>query len=326
MPWDVRHDKGVWLPQIGWWLDARQGVARSFVTHAHSDHIARHHEVVCTAPTSLFLRERVGRRKLEHILPFGHTEQLTLDCAATLHAAGHILGSAQVLLQHQEHGSLLYTGDFKLRPGLAAEACTSPAADLLIMETTFGLPRYVFPPAEEVAAGLVSFCQEALARKQTPVLLAYSLGKTQELLRILAPTGLPMMLHPQAARLTALYEQCGMRFAPYGVFNAVRHSGQVVILPPHDRLLHLIHPRRTAIVTGWALDSSAQYQYGCDAAFPLSDHAGFDDLLAFVELVRPKHVLTLHGFAREFAATLRARGVEAWAIGRENQLDLPLET
>ena len=324
MPWDVRFDKGVWLPQIGWWLDAQQAAARSFVTHAHSDHIARHREVVCTGPTALFLRERLGRRKEEHVLPFGQTEQLTLDCTATLHPAGHILGSAQVLLAHEEHGTLLYTGDFKLRPGLAAELCAAPRADLLIMETTFGLPKYVFPPAEEVAAQLVAFCREALAAQTTPVLLAYTLGKTQELLQILGQAGLPVMLHPQAARLTALYEQSGMRFAPYGVFDAVQHLGHVVISPPHDQLLHQIHPRRTAVVTGWALDSSAKYRYGCDAAFPLSDHAGYDDLLTFVEQVQPQRVLTLHGFAREFATTLRARGIEAWAIGRENQMDLAL--
>ena len=324
MTWDVRHDKGIWLPQIGWWMDAQQSTQRSFVTHAHSDHIARHQEVVCTAPTCLFLRERIGRRKQEHILPYGHTEQLTLDCTATLHPAGHILGSAQVLLDHQEHGTLLYTGDFKLRTGLAAEPCATPPADLLIMETTFGLPKYVFPPPEEVESSLVAFCQEALVAKHTPVLLAYSLGKTQELLQILGRAGLPVMLHPLAARLTALYEQSGMLFAPYGVFDAVQHIGHVVILPPNDQLLHLIYPRRTAVVTGWALDSSAKYRYGCDEAFPLSDHAGYDDLLTFVEMVGPKRVLTVHGFAREFATTLRARGIEAWAIGRENQMDLGL--
>ncbi|MFI5336696.1 MAG: MBL fold metallo-hydrolase RNA specificity domain-containing protein [Opitutales bacterium] len=324
MPWDVRYAKGVWLPQIGWWLDAQTGVPRAVVSHAHSDHIARHKEIVCTAPTALFLRERLGRRREEHVLAYGQTEQLTLDCAVTLHPAGHILGSAHVLLEHQEHGSLLYTGDFKLRPGLAAEPCASPRADLLIMETTFGLPKYVFPPAAAVAAQLVQFCRDALAGQTTPVLLAYSLGKTQELLQILGPSGLPVMLHPQAARLTDLYEQAGMKFAPYAEFDAVRYPGHVVICPPQDQLLHLIHPRRTAVATGWALDSSAKYRYGCDAAFPLSDHAGFDDLLAFVERVQPKRVLTLHGYAREFAATLRARGLEAWAVGRENQLDLAL--
>ena len=78
------------------------------------------------------------------------------------------------------------------------------------------------------------------------------------------------------------------------------------------------------MITGWALDPGARFRYRCDAAFPLSDHADFADLLRFVELVNPKKVLTVHGFAEDFARTLRQRGIEAWALGRDNQLDLSL--
>ena len=81
---------------------------------------------------------------------------------------------------------------------------------------------------------------------------------------------------------------------------------------------------RTAVVTGWAVDSGTIYRSRCDAAFPLSDHADFNDLLRFVELVQPKRVLTLHGYAREFAQTLRARGLDALALGHGNQLEFSL--
>jgi len=80
--------------------------------------------------------------------------------------------------------------------------------------------------------------------------------------------------------------------------------------------------KRTAVVSGWAMDRWATYRYGCDAAFALSDHADYPDLLRMVELVGPKKVLTVHGFAVEFATDLRARGIEAWALGRENQLEM----
>ncbi len=76
--------------------------------------------------------------------------------------------------------------------------------------------------------------------------------------------------------------------------------------------------------TGWAVESSAKFRYGCAAAFPLSDHADYDELLRAVELVQPKRVLTVHGFAAEFAADLRRRGVEAWALAQENQMELRL--
>ncbi|HVU24396.1 MAG TPA: MBL fold metallo-hydrolase [Opitutus sp.] len=331
MPWDIQFRSGVFLPQLDWWLDAHFPKPRAFISHAHSDHVAAHAEIVCSAGTAQLIRARQPRRRrrpIEHILPFGHTEQLTADSTITLHPAGHIFGSAQALIEHTEHGRLLYTGDFKLRRGLSAEACATPAADVLIMETTFGRPHYVFPPTDEILRDITSFCHETLAAGGTPVLFGYSLGKSQELLSGLAAAQLPVMLHPRTFDLTKVYENLGLVFPPHREFAATALRGHVVICPPQSRqsaFLREIPQARTAMITGWAIDRGATYRYGCDAAFPLSDHADFPDLLRFVELVRPQRVLTLHGFAADFARTLRARGVDAWAVSEDNQLDLRLE-
>jgi Cft2 family RNA processing exonuclease len=326
MPWEVQFKKGLWLPQVECWLDAQKSTLCSVVSHAHADHVGRHKELICSAPTARLLRARLPGRRIEHILPYGRAEKLTPDATITLHPAGHILGSSLIELQSAA-GTLLYTGDFKLRPGLAAEPCATPGADLLIMETTFGLPRYVFPPDEEVIGQIIDFCHDAINEGRVPVLYCYSLGKTQEVLRALLPAGLPVMLHDSALRLTGIYEQFGYQFPTYGKFDATTVGGHVVICPPQHQqggLLRHIPARRTAMISGWALDSGATYRFRTDAAFPLSDHADFSDLLRFVEAVRPKQILTLHGFAREFARTLRERGWDASALGYENQLDLPL--
>ncbi len=325
MPWEVRQKNGIHLPQIGWWLDAQKSQPRSFVSHAHSDHIASHREILATRATAGLMRLRVGGKRRENILEFGQPWTAEPGCEVKLFPAGHILGSA-MLHATTEHGSLLYTGDFKLRPGHAAEPCAPPRADVLIMETTFGLPRYVFPPQAEIEQGLVDFCRQALADGVTPVLLAYSLGKTQELLQIVGGAGLPVMLHAHGHRLTRKYAELGLKLPPFALLDPRAYAGHVVIAPPmgNTGTLAWIHPKRTAIATGWALDRGAIYRNGCDAAFPLSDHADFPDLLAFVDRVRPGLVYTVHGFAKEFAATLRARGVEAWAIGQQNQMDLAL--
>jgi len=327
MSWDLKFDQGVWLPQIGWWLDARLPVDRSFVSHAHFDHLAEHREILCSEGTARLMRARMPGERIEHVLPFGQTEPLAPDCAVTLYPAGHIFGSAQSLLNHAQHGTLLYTGDFKLRPGLSAEPCATPHADVVIMETTFGKPQYVFPPTVQVLADIQTFCLAALSDGETPVLFGYSLGKSQELLSSLASARLPAMLHPATFRLTKVYEELGLSFPPYRDFSPAEIAGHVVICPPQQpgsAFLKKIPKRRTAVITGWALDASAVYRYQCDAAFPLSDHADFPDLLRYVELVQPKQVFTLHGFAAEFARALRDRGIEAWAIGEANQLDLGL--
>ncbi len=323
MAWDVQFKKGVWLRQIGWWLDAQHGAPRSFVSHAHSDHIARHREVLCTPATARLMQSRLGGKRGFTTLNYRATHPLEPGCDVQLLPAGHILGSAQFLARN-EHGTLLYTGDFKLGANAAAEPCELPRANVLIMETTFGLPRYVMPPAAQTEAEIVSFCRQALDEGITPVLYAYALGKSQELLMLLGRAGLPVMLAPQAWQITRIYGEMGWPLPPHAEFEPTRHAGHVVISPPQAPLLDWINPKRTAAVTGWALDSATKYRYGCDAAFPLSDHADFNELLACVEQVQPDVVYTLHGFAREFAATLRARGVEAWAIGQGNQMELSL--
>src|SRR5258708_4414686 len=129
MAWEVHSRKGVHLPQIGWWLDAQARTSRSFITHPHSDHIAPHPEIVCTSATARFLPARMPGRRTITELPFGRPHALEFGVTTTLHPAGHILGSAQVLLNSADHGSLLYTGDFKLRDSLAAEKCATPHAD-----------------------------------------------------------------------------------------------------------------------------------------------------------------------------------------------------
>jgi Cft2 family RNA processing exonuclease len=108
----------------------------------------------------------------------------------TLFPAGHIFGSAQFFLR-TEDDSVLYTGDFKLRRGQSAEPAEWTTADTLIMETTYGLPRYRLPPTEEVITRIVAFCRDAIDNNEVPVLLGYSLGKAQEILCALAAVGTP---------------------------------------------------------------------------------------------------------------------------------------
>lgn len=326
MGWDVEYRDGVWLPQAGWWLDAHTGRERCFVSHAHSDHIARHRTVLCSPATARLMAERLSARREVITLPFGEKHRLEFDLEATLHPAGHILGSSQLLLE-SEHGRLLFTGDFKLKPGLSCEACATPQADVLVMETTFGLPRYSFPPASETHRRIADFCREAIAAREVPMLFAYSLGKTQEVLAGLRGSGLPVMLAPQSLRMTRICEELGASFPSFRPLDPHDAAGHVVIGPPPygaSSWLDAIPRKRTAVVTGWAADAGAEYRYRADAAFPLSDHADYADLLAFVEAVNPKCVYTMHGFAAEFASDLRAMGIEAWALGLPNQLDLPL--
>ena len=322
---EVRYERGVYLPAHDLWLDPWDAKRFAFVSHAHSDHIAPHEEVILSERTARLMQARMPGTRIEHALPFGEQRRVH-DVDVILLPAGHIFGSAQLFLA-EENETLLYTGDFKLRHGKSAEPAEWRGADTLIMETTFGLPRYQFPPTEQVIEQIVAFARDTIEDGAVPVLLGYSLGKAQEILCSLDGAGLAPMLHGSVFQMTRIYEQFGQSFCKYVRYNRNDVAGKVLICPPsagHSPMIDKIPRKRVAMISGWAVEPGAIYRYQVDAAFPLSDHADYNDLKRYVDLVQPKRVLTLHGFAAEFARDLRERGVEAWALSEENQMEFKL--
>jgi ATP-dependent DNA ligase I len=322
---EVRYDRGVYLPRQDLWLDPWDAKRFAFVSHAHSDHIAPHKEIIVSERTARLMQSRLPGARTEHILPFGE-KRMVHGLDLMLLPAGHIFGSAQCFLFAGSE-TLLYTGDFKLRPGKSAEQAEWRKADTLIMETTFGVPRYRFPATEEVIDQIVAFCRETIDDGAVPVLLGYSLGKAQEILCSLDGAGLTPMLHGSVYQMTRIYEQFGQSFCKYFRYKANDVAGKVLICPPsanHSHMLEKIARKRVAMISGWAVDPNAVYRYQVDAAFALSDHADYNDLLRYVELVQPRRVFTLHGFAAAFARDLRLRGIEAWALSEENQMEFTL--
>lgn len=326
MGWQIEQSNGLYLSDLDWHLDARKPVAKSFVSHAHFDHMGKHQTILCSPPTAKLIQQRIPGERNWIIHEFGVHFELEPGVKACLYPAGHIIGSAMLWLE-KDGRSFLYTGDFKLTPGISAEPCQPVQADTLVIETTYGLPRYTFPPENEVYADIIRFCHETLENGDTPVLFGYSLGKSQAILRSLTDEGLEVMLHPTALKLTKSCQKLGWDFPVYLPFEPRHQGGKVIISPPlakNSDWIQSIHNPKTAIISGWAIDPSSTYRYQCDKAFPLSDHADYLDLQSFVSKVQPKEIFTVHGFAKEFAATLRDQGYEAYALGRENQLGLDI--
>ncbi|MCB1076282.1 MAG: MBL fold metallo-hydrolase [Verrucomicrobiae bacterium] len=327
----------VFLPEVGLWLDPHRRKDLAFVSHAHSDHFGPHRELICSEGTRVLIEERYRPKRTTFRSVAFHEEILLNGHRLKLLPAGHIAGSAQLFVERLADGaSLLYTGDFKLRAGHAAEVSEWCRADTLIMETTFGLPRYQLPPGEEIVAEMVAFARKSFEDGHFPVFLAYSLGKAQEALLALhrSASDFAFCLHPAAARMTEAVATLGYEFPPFHEFDPddaeFDPSGWVHIQPPMAKR-QANSPAwsraRVAMITGWALDKSARYRFRVDEAFALSDHADYDDLLRCVEeRVKPRRILTLHGYAKEFAADLRRRGWEAWSLGGGDQLELGLFT
>lgn len=311
-------EDGVHLIGTNVFIDSRRKRERGIVTHAHSDHVGRHERWVASPATAALCARRWNAKEVEvHSFHQPWEEEGT---RVTLLPAGHILGSSMVLLE-RAGTRVLYTGDFRLRAGATPEACAPVEADVLVMECTYGEPRWRFPDRGEVLDRLCDFVRRAHAGGATPVLVAYSLGKAQETAWHLGERGFRVWLHEEAYAMVEVYRQFGVAFRECHRCEEAQEGeawtraepleNGVLVVPPGPagrRLSRRYRPRRTAVLTGWALDRWRMPF--AEAGFALSDHADFDELIELVDRVRPRKVYTLHGPDR-FARHLRARGYDA---------------
>jgi DNA ligase 1 len=326
---EVVFKRGLYLPEFDFWLDPRDAKQNAFISHAHADHFARHEHALCTALTANLLKARFNMAD-SRIETAGFGEIIDRDTfRLRMLPAGHIVGSAMLHVTRKRDGAtLLCTGDFKVRRGRTTEAVNFMQADTLIMETTFGLPSLVLPSALEVDAMVLRFVHDALSDGDTPVLFGYSLGKAQEALALLNENGIPVLSHPKIAEMTEVCRAAGIELPEPELFEGFAKPGYAILAPPNAlgaKILRGLRNKRTAMLTGWALQPRSAYRYKADAIIPLSDHADHVGLHECVTRVRPKRVLTVHGYSKEFAAELRAKGIEAWCASGGDQLELSLE-
>ena len=308
----VEYDEGLYLPDIDLWLDADGPRDRCVISHGHSDHIAEHTAIIATPETARIFRHRCGDAQME-TMRYGERRDFG-QFALTFYPAGHCLGSAQVLVE-AEGERLVYTGDFKLRPNVAAENAEIVPCDTLVMESTFGEPQFRFPSDEETAERLYAAVDRAFSDDRVPIVLAYALGKGQEALELLLRRNYPVSLHGSVWNVTEIYRELGVKFSgEYERYHRDNVKGKVLIAPPGCRkqaMVTNIERRYLIMLTGWALHKSAPYMYrGVDLILPLSDHADYDELVTIAKESGAQRIITMHG-APKFAGYLREMGLSA---------------
>lgn len=290
------YDAGLFLTLAQLGVDVRRRQPRCFVSHAHSDHIARHELALATSGTACLYRHRLGAK--HRVLEMSYRVPIEFaGLRLTALPAGHCLGSAMLLADDGQR-SLLYTGDFKLDASTTSEPAELPRADILIMESTFGRPQYRLPAREQVIAQLLEIVFAALTDGKTPVVHAYPLGKSQEVTRLLTQNGVPVLQHRVIYEVSRVYEQCGVDLGDYAMFDGQPLNGHAVVtLPRTAREFRLPGLGKTVsiAVTGWAMDQSAKYRLRVDHALPLSDHADYDQLIEAVRRVEPREIYCTHG-------------------------------
>jgi Cft2 family RNA processing exonuclease len=272
--------------------------------------MARHELAYCTPATAELYQHRYGPRST-HAMPFGEP-LVWADCTLTTHPAGHVFGSAMLAIAGCE-GTVLYTGDFKLRPSATAEPAAPPRADVLIMESTYGDPLYRLPPRDESIALLIATVTCALEAGRTPVVHAYVLGKAQEVTRILTLAGIRVVQHPLVHAISLIYQRCGCDLGPIELCDGPPPLDAAVVAPPRRQKAAALTGLRRPVsigVTGWAVNPAWRWRLGVDHAIPLSDHADFDELIECIEQVEPTVIYCTHG-PPEFVTLLKKRGHNA---------------
>ncbi|MFH1257840.1 MAG: MBL fold metallo-hydrolase RNA specificity domain-containing protein [Candidatus Micrarchaeota archaeon] len=289
----------------------------SFISHAHSDHaggIKSCRKIISSDATIDLLHCRnygdavATRLKLARETSFKYE---LLD-------AGHVLGSK--MLHINSNFSFTYTGDFKLRPSLTNKGAEIRQADLLLMESTYGLPTYQFPPFEQVYDEMEMWVEQHMLAGSSIIIGGYSLGKAQEIIKFLNDyCNITPVVSSEIYRISQIYRKHGidLKMVSETSDEAKEVLGtQFVAVIPHHFANFTYAKRlsefygcdvRCAVATGWALDGNRSV----DKAFCLSDHCDFNDSLEFVEQANPKRIITTHGFEKEFARELKKRGYNA---------------
>jgi putative mRNA 3-end processing factor len=312
---------GLYCAAGDFYIDPWAPVARAIVTHAHGDHLTWGCDAYLVSDEGREVsRERLGTWAggLES-MPFGEVRTLN-GVQLSLHPAGHILGSAQVRLEHRGEVWVV-SGDYKTDPDPTCSAWEPVRCHTFITESTFGLPIYRWPSQQQVFDDINAWWRANVAAGEVSVLCGYALGKAQRLLAGLDASIGPILTHGAVERMTACYRRGGIalpatRYAAEAL-RAKETAGAMVIAPPSvtgSTWLRRFGHTRTAFASGWMRVRGARRRRGVDAGFTLSDHVDWPQLLDAVRATGAECVWVTHGFTAPVVQWLTEQGLEAKTV------------
>ncbi len=312
-------ESGLYCDAGDFFVDPWRPVHRAVITHAHSDHLTWGcgHYLVAARGRGVS-RERLGQwaDRVEGV-PFGESRNIN-GVRVSLHPAGHILGSAQVRLEH--NGEVwVASGDYKTDPDPTCDAWEPVRCHTFITESTFGLPIYRWPAPSSVFAGINAWWRDNVSAGRTSLLFGYGLGKAQRLLAGLDPSIGPILVHGAVDRMTTLYREAGVALPHTEYAVSARHdaAGAIVIAPPSadgSTWARKFGAQSTAFASGWMLVRGARRRRSVDRGFTLSDHVDWPQLLGAIAATGAERVLVTHGFTGPVVRWLREHGLAADAL------------
>ncbi len=317
-------DHQLYIERIDTHIDPRDAQKNAIITHGHADHARFGHTNVWATPDTIaIMKARYGENSAENFFPLEYGELIEIGgVEISLYPAGHVLGSAQVLLEYKGE-RIVVTGDYKRYPDKTCAPFELVKCDILVTEATFGLPVFQHPdPMDEIAKLLKSVKAQP---DRAHVIGAYSLGKAQRVISLLRQSGwdAPVYLHGAIIKLYDLYEKLGVPLGPYEKAtihgqDKARFKGQIVIAPPsaiQDKWARRLPDPVVCMASGWMAVKQRARQRGVELPLIISDHADWNELIDTITETECKKVLVTHG--REDALVYYAQnilGIEAQAL------------
>ena len=333
--WMQVRPEGLYCIPADAYIDPHTAVARAIVTHGHADHArAGHGQVFATPETIAIMRTRFEDDSVAGAVTMAYGEQHVLgeDVTLWLAPAGHILGSAQAVLEHRGR-RVVISGDYKRHADPTCEPFEVVPCDVFVTEATFALPVFSHPPIEHEVAKLLRSIETQADRAH--LVGVYALGKCQRLMAALRQSGYEptIYVHGALVRLIELYEEHGQDLGPWKpvaeLSAADREAlrGRIVLCPPSalaDRWSRRLPDPLPAMASGWMQIRARVRQRRAEMALIVSDHADWDDLLRTARETGAGDVWITHGRVEALEHALRQTGVRAKAlnlVGREEDAE-----
>ena len=318
----VPRPEGLYCPPGDFYVDPWRPVSRAVITHGHSDHARRGSEAyLCQRDSVPILQRRLGDAAAQGV-DYGETVDRN-GVKVSLHPAGHILGSAQIRMEFR--GEVwVASGDYKLEADGTCSAFAPVRCDAFITESTFGLPIYHWRPQGEIVDQINRWWRENADRGRASVMLAYSLGKAQRILRHVDPEIGPIVCHGAVEPFNAIYRECGVALprtlTVSDGLNKKQLERALVLAPPSaagSPWLRRFGSHSDAFASGWMQVRGNRRRLGVDQGFALSDHADWPGLLQAVEATGATRVFVTHGGVAPLVRYLGQNGLDARAVAVE---------
>ena len=320
--WLCIRPEGLYCQPGDFYIDPVRAVPRAVITHAHSDHARPGHgAVLATRETLALMDVRMGPGQAgarQQALAPGETLRVG-DVDVRLAPAGHVLGSAQVVMEFEASRAVV-SSDYKRAADPTCAPFEPVACDVFVTEATFGLPVFTHPPASGEAAKILASL--ALFPERTHVVGAYSLGKSQRVIALLRGLGWdkPIYLHGALMPMCEVYQSMGVELGdlrPATVAKKAELAGQIVLAPPSaiaDRWARRLTDPVTALASGWMRVRQRARAGGIELPLVISDHADWPELLQTCDDVAAPEVWVTHGNEEALIHALTQRGYRGRAL------------